>query len=112
MKGAQLTLSDSSGSMKNPPRYFHKEEDSLINRMGRYNMRDHALLYESTSSAGLKFLLEQTPFYGKGSVKALALSAWDAVNVFYGDFSKLGLYVNVTDEIAKDILKWRLLINK
>lgn len=81
-------------------------------RMSQFNKKDYLVLYRMTTNVNLKRKLKDAIFRDKKVQRILSFSTFEEINIFYGDFDKLGLYINVGNEIAQEILKWRLVINK
>jgi protein-arginine kinase len=81
-------------------------------RMSQFNKKDYLVLYRMTTNVNLKRKLKDAIFRDKKVQRILSFSTFEEINIFYGDFDKLGLYINVGNEIAQEILKWRLAINK
>jgi hypothetical protein len=93
-------------------RKFTYAEGPFSYRMSQFTRKEYLVLYKLTSSTSLKRKLKNAVFRDKKVQRALYFDTFEEINIFYGDFDKLGLYLNVKDEIAKEILKWRLTINK
>jgi protein-arginine kinase len=81
-------------------------------RMSQFNKKDYLVLYRMTTNVNLKRKLKDAIFRDKKVQRILSFSTFEEINIFYGDFDKLGLYINVGNEIAQEIIKWRLVINK
>jgi len=81
-------------------------------RISQFDRKDYLVLYRMTTNVNLKRKLKDAIFRDKKVQRILSFSTFEEINIFYGDFDKLGLYINVGNEIAQEILKWRLVINK
>jgi hypothetical protein len=97
--------------MKEPNKFTPNTNDFSY-RMSQFTRKDYLVLYSMTTSTTLKRKLKNAIFRDKRVQRVLCFQTFEEINIFYGDFDKLGLYLNVRDEIAKEILKWRLTINK
>jgi hypothetical protein len=64
----------------------------------------------STPGNNLRWRLHTAKFRDKGFQRFLASSS--EYNVFSCPLKDLGLYINITNPVAQDILKWRLHIHK
>jgi hypothetical protein len=86
--------------------------DNFSYCMFQFTIKEYKILYRMTTHVTLKQKLKKAISQDKKILWVLSFSTWDEINIFYGDFNKLGLYLNTKIEVAQEILKWRLTINK
>lgn len=86
--------------------------DNFSYCMFQFTIKEYKVLYRMTNHVTLKQKLKKAIFQNKKILWLLSFSTWDEINIFYGNFDKLGLYINTQIEVAQEILKWRLIINK
>jgi hypothetical protein len=77
----------------------------------QFTSHDYKLLYAmATPGNDLRYRLHSSKYRDKAFQRTIHTTS--EYNIFICSINDLALYINVNNSVAKDILKWRLYLNK
>jgi hypothetical protein len=84
-------------------------KELTLYKESQFNKKDYRILYSISQSYNIKFKLSTSQYRDKKIQRQLSEKE---LIVFSCPLNELALHINTANESVKDIVKWRLHINK